>query len=356
MKNKLIYMLFIIFMFMPFHVMASDIKSTSIVGDDSVEVGEEITQKFYINFENVKTNDQNSLGLWFVSFELIYDESVLELIEIESPDWLSYAAKEGTTWGVASFLYEEFTPSNKCIDGENFCGNYNVELKFKVLNNSKSTTKISMGEIVALASNMYENDELTITGISNYEKTISISSKQEEDKKDDLEDIKDNEEEEKEDNSEIEPVSKSSNRYLESLKIEGYELDFNKYTNEYEIIIEEEKQNEALKINAVAEHEKSKVIIIGADNFYKYNNKVEIVVLAENGMKNTYTINIKINMNDEDLDKELTEKKETKKFELTDEHLMIGGIVLGALFLIIIIRFIIIKINDRKIDKALDDL
>ena len=72
--------------------------------------------------------------------------------------------------------------------------------------------------------------------------------------------------------------------------------------------------------------------------------------------KNTYTIKIKISMNEEDLDKELTKEQEKNEFKLTDKHLIIGGIVLGALLLIIIVRFIVVKINDRKIDKALDDL
>ena len=358
MKNKLLCILSILFMFIPVFVNAeADIKSTSIIGNNSVSVGDEVTQDVYINFNGVKTNDAKSVGLWFVSFELIFDESALELVEVETPDWLSYAAKSGSSWAVVSFLYDDLTPSNKCIDGETFCGSYNIKLKFKAL--KETTTEIILGEIAATASDMYEDNELEITGTSNSSKKITINKKETTNNKVDRPN-NDNKEDKKENNNEeqqeITPVAKSSNRYLEKLEIEGYEIDFNKYTNDYEIIIKEDKQDEKLNITAVPEHEQAKVTIIGADNFSKYNNKVEIVVVSENGMKNTYTIKIKISMNEEDLDKELTKEQEKNEFKLTDKHLIIGGIVLGALLLIIIVRFIVVKINDRKIDKALDDL
>lgn len=361
MKKKLIYILSLLFLFIPVLTNAeADIKSTSIIGNNSVTYGEEVTQNIYINFNGVEKNNQNSVGLWFVSFEIIYDEKVLELTEIESADWLSYAAKDGNSWVVSSFLYDDFTESNKCIDKETFCGSYNIKVKFKAISDSTSTTEISLGEIGALASNMGEDNELTITGTSNSVKTLTINKKEtsssttnkEEEKEENKETNKEDDDTDKEITNDI--SSKSSNRYLEELKIENYEIDFNKYNNDYELFVEEDVTS--LKVTALAEHEKAKVTIIGAENFSRYNNKVEVVVVAENGTKNTYTINVKVKMNEEKLDEELTKEKEKKEFKLTEKHLMIGGIILGAILLILIIRFIIIKINDHKIDKVLDDL
>jgi len=346
MKKKFIHIFILMCFFIPILVNAeTDIKSTSIIGNNSVTNGEEIVQNIYINFNGVETNNQASLGLWFVSFELNFDEKVLELVEVKSDDWLSYAAKEENSWVVASFLYDDFTEGNKCIDGETFCGSYNIKLKFKAISNTTATTEISLGEIAALASNMYEDDELTITGTSNSSKTITINEKVNDDNKD---------EEKEQQEQEIEIVSKSSNRYLSNIEIEGYDIDFNKYTNNYDLIVEESVNS--LKITAPPEHEKAKVTIIGDTNFSKYNNKVEIIVVSENGMKNTYTINIKIKMNEEELDKELITEEEKKEFKINEKHLIIGGIILGALLLILIIRFIIVKVNDNRIDKALDDL
>lgn len=357
MKNKIIYILSILFLFIPVLTYAeADIKSTSIIGNNSVTYGEEVTQNVYINFNGVEKNNQNSVGLWFVSFEIFFDEKVLELTEIESDDWLSYAAKDKNTWVISSFLYEDFTESNQCIDKETFCGSYNIKLMFKPISNSNQTTEISLGEIGALASNMGEDNELTITGNSNSVKTLTINKKiaSSSSQNDNKETNKETNKEDKNNENNSEVTSKSSNRYLESLKIENYEIDFNKYNNDYEILVEENVTS--LKVTAIAEHEKAKVTIIGAENFSRYNNKVEVVVVAENGTKNTYTINVKVKMNEEELDKELTKENKKKEFKITEKHLMIGGIVLGAIFIILIIRLIIIKINDHKIDKALDDL
>lgn len=80
----------------------------------------------------------------------------------------------------------------------------------------------------------------------------------------------------------------SSNNYLESLEIEGYDLDFDKYTDEYKITV---KNNvTSLDISALAEHYGARVEITGNGDFKEGENTVVITVTAENGSTREYKL------------------------------------------------------------------
>lgn len=82
----------------------------------------------------------------------------------------------------------------------------------------------------------------------------------------------------------------SSNNYINSLTIEGYEIDFDMYTYEYNIKV---KHNiNSLDINVILDSDYASYIIKGNEKFKDGNNKVEIVVTAEDGSERTYTINV----------------------------------------------------------------
>lgn len=86
--------------------------------------------------------------------------------------------------------------------------------------------------------------------------------------------------------------SYSSNNFLSSLSIEGYELEpsFKKDTLEYNL----ELENEIEKLNVLAKKEDSKATIsgLGEKNVNEGPNKIEIKVTAENGNVRTYTLNV----------------------------------------------------------------
>lgn len=85
--------------------------------------------------------------------------------------------------------------------------------------------------------------------------------------------------------------TKSSNNYLSSLTIEGYELDkaFNKETLEYNVLIKPD--DEEININAQTENNKATVTGLGKISLNPGLNKIEIKVKAENGNLKTYVIN-----------------------------------------------------------------
>ena len=91
------------------------------------------------------------------------------------------------------------------------------------------------------------------------------------------------------------PVApKSTNNYLKSLSIEGASLTpkFNKTTLEYSI--ELEPKTEKIKISAQLEDSKSSLKGTGTTTVSEGDNKINVVVTAENGNQRTYVINARV--------------------------------------------------------------
>lgn len=122
----------------------------------------------------------------------------------------------------------------------------------------------------------------------------------------------------------------SSNSYLKSLEIDGYDIDFDKETYEYKISVSSDVTS--LDIKAVAEDSKSRVEINGNEGFKKGENTVTITVTAEDGTTKEYKIVV-----DKAGDKKsaTTEKEESSNTaEKVVIIILIILVVLGLLYLI----------------------
>lgn len=126
-------------------------------------------------------------------------------------------------------------------------------------------------------------------------------------------------------------VYKSSNNNLSELKIEGYDIEFNKNTLEYEITVGSDV--DSLDITALVEDSNAWVKIEGNDNFKEGKNEVRITVYAENGSSRTYKllVNKKANesviVDEEDKDSNIN----TEKVVII---ILIILVVVGLLYLI----------------------
>ena len=83
----------------------------------------------------------------------------------------------------------------------------------------------------------------------------------------------------------------SSNNYLKSLSIEGYDLEpaFDKNTLEYNVTLDVD--TELIKINAETEDSKATLKGVGEVKVSDGTNEINIIVTAENGNEKTYKIN-----------------------------------------------------------------
>ena len=84
----------------------------------------------------------------------------------------------------------------------------------------------------------------------------------------------------------------SSDNYLSSLKIEGYDIDFNKEKQEYSLDVDED----VTSINVTATANDSNANVIGTGNIKLTDgiNNIKITVVAENGNERVYTITVNV--------------------------------------------------------------
>ena len=110
----------------------------------------------------------------------------------------------------------------------------------------------------------------------------------------------------------------ASNNYLSSLKVENYEFDseFNKNKTDYEVYVP--YTVEKVNIVATSEDNKASVSGTGEKQLTVGDNKISVVVTAENESKKTYTVNvIRKNANDDTtLSKVLVTDSSKKKVSL----------------------------------------
>ncbi len=362
MKKVTIILLLLVITLIPFNVNAASIKSTSVTGANEKTVGEEFYLSFAINFSDIKKGTTNGLGIWLIVYEIDFDDTVFTVTNISSSNFDSAVFKENGKYYVLSEVSTSNSSQNKCADGVLYCADYLATLKFFVKDTDKESSIIKMGKIEAGLFDMSGSgdsylidDMIMVTATSDKSQTIKINKSLSAIKEAPIS-IIDNSKP-KTDNKPVTKVpekaavTKSNNKYLKSLEIENYEISFDKTKNDYEINIE--KGINKLDLKVELEDSKATYKILGADDLETNNYKVSVEVTAENGEKNTYNINAKIVDNkDIIMSKDKKVKKEIKKFKIDKKYIIIGGTLLS----IVIIIAIIVNINDRRKEKALDNL
>lgn len=84
----------------------------------------------------------------------------------------------------------------------------------------------------------------------------------------------------------------SSDNYLSSLKVEGYELDFDKEKTEYTLDVDEDVTS--VNITATSRDDNANIIGTGSIKLTDGVNNIKITVIAENGNERVYSITINV--------------------------------------------------------------
>lgn len=367
MRRLLVYISIFIIFIIPLNVSAVSIKDVSIIGTDSQKIGNEVTIKFKINFNDLPPGFDNTKGIWLITYNLDFDSNILLPSKMQSPYFDSNIYSMDNKYYVISEVIDNDHEQVMCANGYLYCGNYELSLTFYIKDTDKNNTTISISDVSIGLLDMidYEkeytlddiielNDPSTKTHSINIVKAPITSNNRQQmivprvtNKSNATKSTKTSQTTTKTSNKTTK--TKSTNNYLKSLEITDHEIDFNKYRNEYEVNIS--NKINSLDIKLSLEDKKAKYKIIGADDLKSNNYKVNIEVTSEDGKKNIYTIKAKV--------KEIEEVfiEEEKPKEKVDKRFIIyGGIVLGIIIIIVIIIFIVNKIKDKKINKLLDEL
>lgn len=362
-----IYIIFISLFAIPFQVEAytTSISNASIEGADSAITGKTFYESFRVNFSDLKKGSTDTLGIWLVGFELEYDESIFVIEEISNDGnvWESIIYKEdGKVYVLSEFSNDPF--KNGCVDGVLYCSDYLISIKFYAKDTDKISSTIKMKQISAgafpvsgdLNASYLTDDMIELEYPNVISQTINIGRSTNTETKEPESIITNSSpkvETPKAPKTTNTNKEKSNNKYLKSILIENYEIDFSKETKNYNISIT--KDIDKLNITALPEDSNASVEIIGADNLKENNYKVSIRVKAENGEEETYYINAKIQENKEETETTKEEDKETKEpFKFNKKTIIIISIIGGLLILVVLILVILNHINNKKIDKKLD--
>ena len=359
----------ILILFLPFIVSAANIKSVTIDGNSSVNFNNDVTLQVNIDLSDIKTGEDNDMGLLSLDYRIIFDDSMLTPVSISTNDFNSVLYKKDNAYYVYSYVVSLdggiISAKNACSFDETYCGTYTMNLKFKAIKNTSTTTNIEVKDIEAKLLDYKEEKEeydendiisvsnktsssfrLNIKKTSDSNSTSSASSIVSEEIKEKEISIKKDENKQRETK-----MPKSSNANIESLTISKYNLDFNRDILEYDL--EVDYNTNKLNIDVKTEDTRSTFLILGAEDLNFYGGKVRIIVTAEDNTKKEYVINVT---------KKKEEKKEEEKTfkekitEKARENKTVGYIIVGNLLIIIILIAIIGKMNNKKIDKYLDKL
>ena len=312
------------------------LSNTLIPSMNNIFVGEEVEVKLFVKGFDVQS-------LYGIEGLLSYNEEVLEIVGV-------YALEKDTEdVGTLNLINNKFA---FVFDGFNSADIAAITFVFKAVGIGNSNIVIinlaeSYGELFKLESD-------------NIGTTVSV-----------IEDnAKGGDEEEKTDNStpnttatqsnsteatpstttNIVPVQTvvrnvvlSSDNYIKSLTIEGYEIDFNMYTYEYSIKVANDVKS--LNMNIVLNNSNAIYYVEGNTNFKVGENTVTITVTAEDGSTKTYTIKVE------------KEKKETKKTsdddeeEIAEENSTSKTIIIILIILVIIGLIYVIFKDDEEDEK-----
>ena len=375
MKKSMINIILVLLMFlMPISIKAVSVKETIIESNDEVIINEKFESKVKISFSELDKNSKDGNGIALVFYELIFDDNVITIDDVTSDDWNTriYRDKDNKYYALSEL--SKSVGDNKCLNDNLYCGDYEVTYSLYAKINDVKETEIKIGDvIVGVLPITNSKKELTIedvvlinvSGKSNKVLKIKDSDKteiekKEIEKKEDIVIQKDKVEITKEmvleSKNNTYSLSEKDN-YLDNIEIDGYDIKFKKYTNDYSLVVKENIKT--LNIKVTLSNKDATYEILGNDNLVD-GSIIKIEVKAKNDEINTY--NIKINK--EKVEKETQE--ETKKEVKTEflgihidsnnlDYKIIGMIVGGIIGLFFLIK-IILKLRDRKLEKAIKKL
>lgn len=362
MKKKFLLILLLTLIMFPFTAKAASISNvTATTPSYAHDVGDEFSVSISATFSGIEKWTDQTEGIFAVGYELEFDDTILDITAISSKYYDSLVFKDGGKYYVYS--QTDGKTGGKCADNLLNCENYYATLTFKVKKAPSTSTTIKLNELdiatfkIDYSAESYTADNLkeatyktvktlpialnksTETASSN---SIASSSKPTINNQT-ISSAK-NKSSSSSSNSSTKPTTeKSANKYLKSLTIKDYKLDFKKDKFTYKLTLPEKVNS--LNVIVEVEDTKSKYVITGADNLKENSDKVKIKVTAENGESVTYNILIerKETINEEEISKGITNKLNTVVY-----------IVVGIVIFIIVIAIIVSRHNKKKLKELLE--
>lgn len=329
MKKYLLYLISVL----TFTIFASEVSadsfSATLTSSDSFT--DEITIKLQIS--NYQDNNSTCQGICAFSADYNYDTSKIELIKVTSLNdfrllqgngnvVLSKATGVSSGSEIVAFTFKNkglsnneevtFTMTNlNASNGDDDITGNNVSKTFKYISKTSNNNQ-----------NNNNNKNQSNTTSSNTNNTNNTNNN---DKKNDTK-FED---------------EKSSNADLKSITISNGNINFSKDILNYNVVVD--NKTNSITISVKTDNEKAKVIGAGKHSLNVGDNKIEIIVTAEDGTEKTYTINVS-----RDKVLEPTVKQDNVEVNNNSDSLNKTYLIIILIIIIVILLGIIVYMLKKK--------
>lgn len=307
---------------------SADSFSATLTSSDSFT--DEITIKLQIS--NYQDNNSTCQGICAFSADYNYDTSKIELIKVTSLNDFRLLQGNGNVvlskaTGVSSGSeIVAFTFKNKGLSN-------NEEVTFTMTNLNASNgdddiTGNNVSKTFKYISKTSNNNQNNNNNKNQSNTTSSNTTNNNNDKKNDTK-------------SEDE---KSSNADLKSITLSNGNINFSKDILNYNVVVD--NKTNSITITVKTDNEKAKVIGAGKHSLNVGDNKIEIIVTAEDGTKKTYTINVS-----RDKVLEPTVKQDDVEVNNNSDSLNKTYLIIILIIIIVILLGIIVYMLKKKRNK-----
>lgn len=304
--KKIIVLLLTILILLPINVKAIGISQASISNKGKTVVDNYFDYKVNINFNDLDKN--KDIGIWFVAFEIEYDDTVFATAGVSAPGFNSTIYIQDGKYYVLSEVIEK-PSNNNCKSGLLFCSNYSVNISFYTYQTTLTNSEIKVNELEVVTLDMTDSTkEYTLNDANILTSTVTGNT-----------------------NISIKPsVEKIVERKVESIATTNVP----KVSN-----IQVPSQNNQVVNNPTPQTTNTTTT---TSQNTTTENKLGNIDPKEKELKEVYS-----NKEKDDNDINLF------NFKMNKQIMKYGVIILGIIVLIIILVVIINKIRDNKVNKEL---
>ena len=126
--------------------------------------------------------------------------------------------------------------------------------------------------------------------------------------------------------------TKSNNNFLKNITLSNGNINFDKNTLEYNLVLENDVDK--INIEATAEDNNAKITGLGDYELNEGNNDIKLIVISENGEEKIYTLHVLRNEKKEEVINNNKEEKKKNNF-----CVIIVGIILLLIMILLVIKY-----------------
>lgn len=175
MKKFILCLLAICFFVLPINIYAVGVREAYLSCNGETAVGKDFNFGLRVDFSDLDKN--KNIGVWFIGFELEFDDTIFTITDISSAGFKSNLYKQDGKYYVLSEVTENVSP-NTCATNQLYCSNYLIVLKVHTNKTDKTSSSIAVKDLeIATLDMTDETKEYTLNDANSLTPSITGGGK-----------------------------------------------------------------------------------------------------------------------------------------------------------------------------------